>query len=534
MRAPHQDRLVCLFSRGFDYSGQQQIQSACCRPDHSYCPVCLGPTSLTIAELNAMTRPNILFVIADDASHFGCYGHTFVNTPNIDRVARQGIRFNHAFTTNPKCAPSRASILTGRHTWQNLESSQHWNHWPDGLEVFTDRMEESGYRIGYTGKAWGPGDWKRCGRTRNPVGPDFNQHQLTPPTETGIRPNDYTKNFEHFLQDADDPQQPFFFWFGAHEPHRAYVFGEGERHGKSQEQIAKVPPYWPDSPEVRTDMLDYAYQIEWLDQHLGRMLDVLEQRGELDHTLVMVTSDNGCPFPRVKGQMYDDDFRLPFVAMCPSLIAPGRVVDDLISFVDIAPTCLEAAGLDGMPGGVGRSMFELFASQQSGRITNARDRAYMGRERHDMGREGDLGYPVRCLRTPEYLYCRNFEPERWPAGNPETGFTNCDSSPTKTQILDLHSTGQDPSYWELAFGKRPLEELYDIRADPHCMRNLAEEAEMQTIKQCLWSELQQELVQTGDPRLTGNPSYFDSIEDCSKAPHSWAHFEKGTFKPQQH
>ena len=476
------------------------------------------------------TQPNILFAIADDASHFSAYGHRFVNTPSFDRVAREGVIFTSAFTTNPKCAPSRASILTGRHTWQNRESCLHWNYWPDNLPVYPDLLEAAGYHIGFTGKGWAPGDWKRCGRTRNPAGPHYNARRLTPPEGTLISAVDYAANFADFLA-ARPAGQPFYFWYGGQEPHRHYVPGEGQRYGKKLEEVDEIPPYWPQEDVVRADMLDYAFEIEWFDRQLGLMLAQLEEIGELENTLVVVTSDNGAPFPRVKGQMYDDDFRLPCAARWPTRIKPGRRVDDLVSFVDLAPTFLEAAGAAPLPESPGRSLFDVLLAEGSGMVTPDRQRAYMGRERHDMGREGDLGYPVRCIRTPQYLYVRNFAPDRWPAGNPETNYTNCDGSPTKDRILALKEQG-DEFFWQLSFGKRPAEELYDIQADPHCLANLATQAEHAPVCASLWQELQTELLRTGDPRIAGEGDVFETYEYIVDAPHSWAHYVKGDWRPQ--
>jgi len=479
-------------------------------------------------------RPNILFAIADDASHFSAYGHSFLETPSFDRVARDGIRFSNAFTTNPKCAPSRASILTGRHTWQNREACLHWNHWPTDLPVYPDLVEQAGYHVGYTGKPWAPGDWKRSGRGRNPVGPEFNQRRLTPPEGSRISARDYAANFGDFL-DARPDSAPFCFWYGGHEPHRPYVPGEGQQAGRTPGDVTELPPYWPQEDIVRSDVLDYAYEIEWFDSQLGKMLKRLEDIGELANTLVIVTSDNGAPFPRVKGQMFDDDFRLPFAVMWHDRISPGQVVDDLVSFVDLAPTFLEAAEIsdklasDFLAPLPGRSLFDIF----DGSPSPTRKRAFMGRERHDMGRENDLGYPVRCIRTPEYLYVRNFAPDRWPAGNPETGFTNTDSSPTKTRILDLYTQGQT-TYWDMAFGKRPAEELYDIRADPHCMSNLAVRPEHSTLCDSLWFELETELRRTEDPRILGKDNFFENVEYIVDAPHSWARYLKGDWEPQKY
>jgi arylsulfatase A-like enzyme len=483
-------------------------------------------------------RPNILFVIADDASHYSAYGHRFVNTPCFDRVARDGVRFTGAFTTNPKCGPSRASILTGRHTWQNRDACLHFNYWPEGLAVFPDLLERAGYHIGFTGKPWAPGDWKRCGRPRNPVGPEYNERTLQPPEATAISKRDYAACFDDFLTDRDE-DQPFFFWCGGHEPHRFYVPGEGIRHGKRLEDVTEIPPYWPQEDVVRRDLLDYAFETEWFDQQVGRILTRLEALGELRHTLVVYTSDNGAPFPRVKGQMYDDDFRLPLSVMWPDRTPGGRVVDDLVSFTDFALTFLDAAEVQGMQRDAfanespGTSLFDILDADGSGTVAPHRKRVFMGRERHDLGREGDLGYPVRCVRTPEYLYVRNLMPDRWPAGNPETGYTNCDSSPTKRRILELKDQG-DERYWLWSFGKRPGEELYDVVSDPHCMNNLADAASYGEIQWSLRQALAAELKRSGDPRMVGDGAVFETYDYAGDAPHAWARYVAGEWTPQRY
>ena len=487
-------------------------------------------------------RPNILLALADDASHFSAYGHGFVHTPHFDRVARDGVRFDAMFTTNPKCAPSRASLLTGKHTWQLEEACNHYCVFPgpDRLEVYPDLLEAAGYHVGYTGKGWDPGDWKRQGRTRNPAGTEYNALTLTPPEGSKIKDHDYAGNFAAFLDTRrgdTDGGQPFCFWYGGKEPHRPYAFGESLRHGKSLDEIhaGDVPPYWPDNRTVRTDLLDYAFETEWFDDQLGQMLSLLEERGELDNTLVIVTSDNGCPFPRVKGQMFDDDFRLPCAAMWPAAIPPGRVVEDLCSFIDLCPTFLELAGLEIPESLPGRSLMDVLSASGAsggGRISPQRDRAFMGRECHDLGREDDVGYPVRCVRTPTHLYVRNFSPELWPAGNPETRYTNCDSSPTKEYILAMHRGGAS-HFHDLSFGKRPGEQLFDVVADPFCMTNLADDPAHRPAADTLWHELEAVLRATGDPRIDGRGDIFNQYEYVGheRASHSWKAWVEGWWRP---
>jgi N-sulfoglucosamine sulfohydrolase len=477
-------------------------------------------------------KPNILFAIADDASHMSAYGHKFVNTPNFDRVAEEGILFKNAFTTNPKCAPSRASILTGRHTWQLEEACNHCGIFPAKFRVYPDLLEEVGYFVGYTGKGWAPGDWEKGGFARNPAGVEYNDRKLTPPVDTNISNKDYAANFDEFLNNKP-AGRPFCFWYGAHEPHRHYNEGEGLRAGKKLDDV-EVPPYLPDSDIVKSDILDYAYEIEWFDRQLGLMLDKLQESGELDNTLIVVTSDNGMPFPRVKGQMYEDDFHLP-LALCWKESCPGgREVEDLVSLMELAPTFLEAAGLKMDPQMPEKSLMDIIKSDESGQVVESRDRVYMGRERHDMGREGDVGYPVRCIRTKRYLYVKNFKPELWPAGNPETGFTNCDSSPTKSLILEMKEKGLDDNYYNLSFGKRPGEELYDIKKDPACINNLADKDKYQEIKDELWKDLKKKLEETGDPRISGNADIFDEYEYVGQAKHSWKNYIEATFEKQSY
>ena len=275
------------------------------------------------------------------------------------------------------------------------------------------------------------------------------------------------------------------------------------------------------------------YEIEWFDKHLKSMIDILEKSGELDNTIIVVTSDNGMPFPRVKGQMYEYDFNLPLAICWKNKVKGKRVVDDIVSFIDFAPTFLQAADIEAPEYWTGKSLMDILLSDKSGLVNSQRCRAFMGRERHDMGRENDVGYPVRCIRTEKYIYVRNFEPERWPAGNPETNYTNCDSSPTKSLILKQHENNND-FYYNLAFAKRPLEELYDIIADPECIHNLASNKNYFEIKEELWIELKMKLEETKDPRISGKGDIFDNYKYAEEAPHSWKNYINGTFKPQDY
>ena len=275
----------------------------------------------------------------------------------------------------------------------------------------------------------------------------------------------------------------------------------------------RVPKYWPDNATVRGDMLDYAVEVEHLDTQLGKVLAQLEARGELDRTLIIVTSDNGMPFPRVKGSTYENANHLPFAIRWPAGIArPGRKVSDYVGFADLAPTFLEAAGLawekSGLLPASGRSLFDIFKSDGAQSLPG-RDFTLIGRERNDLGRPQDQGYPVRGIVTAGLIYLENAEPSRWPACNPETGYLDTDASPTKSFILQARRTqGADP-FWELCFGMRPGRELYDLTTDADCVTNLASARpdDTERLRSKLWAELKQQ----GDLRALGRGAEYEAF-----------------------
>ncbi|MDD2598719.1 MAG: sulfatase, partial [Kiritimatiellae bacterium] len=455
--------------------------------------------------------PNILFVIADDWSfgHAGAYGCSWIKTPAFDRVARDGILFTRAYTPSAKCAPSRSCILTGRNPWQLEEAANHWCFFPAKFKSFVEALSANGYFTGRTAKGWAPGIAKDAdGNHRNMAGRPFNARKCKPPTR-GISNNDYAANFTDFL-DAAPEGQPWCFWLGAFEPHRGYEFMSGARvANKKLTDIDKVPAYWPDNETVRHDMLDYALEVEYFDSHLARVVAELEQRGKLADTLVVVTSDNGMPFPRVKGQTYGNSNHLPLAMMWQNGIKrAGVVVDDYVSFIDLAPTFLEVAELSpaksGMQRITGRSLTDILYSGKAGQVNPARDHLLVGRERNDFGRPHDQGYPVRGIVKDNKLYLNNFKPERYPSCNPETGYLDVDGSPTKTEVLKARKSADAGRYWEITFGKRGAEELYDLSEDSECMNNLVASEKHQQLFNSLKTQLLAKLKEQHDPRVIGN------------------------------
>ncbi|RJP27043.1 MAG: heparan N-sulfatase [Candidatus Omnitrophota bacterium] len=484
----------------------------------------LAPFSLVVPSSSSFAarkdrsekKPNILFCIADDASypHMGAYGCPWINTPGFDRVANEGILFTHAYTPNAKCAPSRACILTGRNSWQLEEAANHWCFFPEKFKTYPEVLVEHGYHVGYTAKGWAPGvPGTINGQKRLLTGKAYDTRKTVPPTRA-INKNDYAANFQDFLDDKPDGV-PFCFWYGSTEPHRAYEYESGIRKGgKNTAQIDKVFSFWPDNETVRTDMLDYAFEIEYFDLHLQKMMALLEERGELDNTLIVVTADNGMPFPRIKGQEYEYSNHLPLAIMWKQGIQKsGRIVDDYVSFIDFAPTFLELAGIQekqsGMQSIAGRNLSDILYSKKSGRVNRKRDHVLIGKERHDIGRPNDWGYPIRGIVKDDFLYLHNFEPARWPAGNPETGYLNADGSPTKTECVQARNNPDLHHYWQWNLGKRPAEELYNVKEDPDCMKNLAETNQYKDLKTKLKEQLFVELKKQQDPRMDKKGTVFD-------------------------
>ncbi len=471
--------------------------------------------------LAAETPPNILFAIADDWSvHSGAYGTRWTTTPTLDRVAREGLRFTNAYTPMAKCAPSRAIILTGRQLWQNEEAGNHLAYFPAKLTAWPEVLTKQGWNMGYTGKGWGPGIAKNvAGKPRQLTGKSYSTRKAKP-LASGMSNLDYAGNFVDFL-DAAPAKTPWCFWYGCYEPHRGYEAGSGQAQGRKKPQdIERVPSYWPDTELVRNDILDYAVEVEHFENHLARMVAELEKRGQLENTLIIVTSDHGMPFPRVKGYAYHDSNHVPLLIRWPGKINnPGRVIDDFVDFTDLAPTILAAAGIDATTSGMlpitGQPWQPIFASDKAGRVVPERDHVLVGKERTDVGRPHDWGYPIRGIATADYLYLRNAEPTRWPAGNPETGYLDTDASPTKTLILELGRMNRADKYWQLNFGMRPAEELYDLREDPDCIHNLA--AETRHAKQLaeLKERLDKKLREQSDPRIAGNGHIFDEYPATS-------------------
>ena len=446
-------------------------------------------------------RPNVLFIIADDASrHFGeSYGCDWVKTPHIDRLAAEGIVFDNFYVATSKCSPSRAAILTGRNPWQLEDAANHYPTFPPRFMAFPEACAAAGIACGSAGKVWEPGTALTAeGKPRN-----FGLRAVTG--------KDAGAGLASFLT-RRDKDKPFFYWFGSRRPHRNYKRDSGLAAGKQPTDIDRVPAIWPDTDVIRRDMLDYAAAIESFDGEVGSLLAALDTAGETANTIVVVTSDNGMPFPRVKGHTFDEAHHMPLVVRWPAGIArPGRRETALLSGIDFAPTFLELFGVDGRAGGMEPQTGQSFGDLLRGEPTRERPFVIIGRERNNAfarpGTPSGLGYPARGIRQGDFLYVHNFAPDRWPCGNPELKLLDTDDGPTKQAIV---AAGPNDPHWQLCFGKRPADELYYLATDPDCVHNLAAEPAQAERLELLRRTLMAELTRQEDPRVLGRGDEFDN------------------------
>lgn len=500
---------------------------------------------------NESERPNILFAISDDQSfaHTSFLGCKFVNTPAFDRIALEGIYFSNCYVPSPGCAPSRSALVTGRHHWQNEQSGQHGSSWLKKHIPFTDLLVEAGYATGRTGKGVFPFLYARnendsLWRHKDAAGEEHSNiiyTQDSPDDERisyEISKVNYFENFKFFMENVRG-EKPFFFWYGGWEPHRDYEKDAWKRLSKSLDDV-KVPGFLPDNEIVRGDLLDYALEIEWFDLHLQKMLEYLEEKGELDNTIVIVTSDNGMPFPRAKANCYEYGVHVPLAIRYSDKFPGERIVDDFVSFIDIAPTILELTQIpaEKMLPMTGRSLLQVLESEKQGNVSKNNNMVFFGRERHSSSRYKNLGYPQRSIRTKDFLLIWNIKPKRWPAGapqalNPESteellplygidnqgihhsdwAFTDIDASPTKSFIIEHWEDESVKLFFELAHSKRPEFELYNIKNDPFNLHNNSGRTEYKKIEDELKELLFAELERTNDPRIIGpDKEIFDSYE----------------------
>ncbi len=501
-------------------------------------------------------QPNIVFAFADD---WGRYASAYrrvegsrslnhlIDTPNFDRIAREGALFTNAFVPAPSCTPCRSSILSGQYFWQTgLGAILQGALWDESIPTYPLELEKSGYHIGYTYKVWSPGKAANApygaDRTRyESAGTNYRRfsHWATEHAgEWGVERakqvllDETRDNFNSFLS-ARPKGKPFCYWWGPTNTHRTWERGSGKAlWGLNPDDLkGRLPDFLPDVHEVREDVCDYLGECQAVDAGLGVLIQRLKDIREFDNTLIVVSGDHGIPgFPRAKCNLYDIGCEVALAARWPGNIPAGRTIEDFVNLMDLAPTFLEAAGVD-MPNTMtGKSLLSVLKSEQNGLVDPQRTFVVTGRERHvATAREGQLPYPQRAIRTGDFLYIHNFAPDRWPMGDPQglddpnaeapsvqdltwntrVAYPDLDASPTKAYMIHHRAKKDMRELFEIGFGKRPQEELYDLRVDPHYMNNIADDPEYDPIREELAANLMRTLREQNDPRLVESPCRFE-------------------------
>jgi arylsulfatase A-like enzyme len=501
------------------------------------------------------TRPNILFAFADDwGRHASVYAKTdgpgglndVVQTPNFDRLASRGVLFRNAYVNAPSCTPCRSSLLSGQYFWRTGRGAiLRGAVWDSKIPTFPLLLNDAGYHIGKTFKVWSPGypaDAPYGGRTYSyqKAGGRFNgfSQNVTKMVAAGKSLDDakgvlfdeVRDNFKMFLEKRN-ADQPFCYWFGPTNVHRKWIKGSGKKLWNIDPDSlkGKMPPFLPDVPVVREDMADYFGEVAAFDEALGVLLAELKEAGELDNTLIVVSGDHGAPgFPHGKCNLYDFGTGVPLAIAGPGVVG-GRVVDDFVNLPDLAPTFLETGAVKIPDVMTARSLWPVLKSEKEGLVDPLRTYVLTGRERHvEIARAGHLPYPQRAIRTADYQLVINFRPDRYPLGDPyrldgdnppstkevtentRTTLPDEDAGPTKAWLVDHRSDPKWKRYFDHAYGKRPREELFDMRKDPHQMHNVAADPAYAKVVTKLRKQLMAELKRTGDPRLIDNGKYFEN------------------------
>ena len=454
--------------------------------------------------------------------------------------------FTRAYVNAPSCTPCRSSLLTGRPFYTTgMGAILNGARWDGSIVSYPEALKAGGYAVGQTYKVWSPGspndapffarqyEYEKAGRQFN----RFSQAVSGAGNPAAVKDRLYGEvrdNFTAFLEDAGD--RPWLYWFGPTNVHRTWVQGSGkELWGIDPDSLeGNMPAFLPDVPTVREDFADYLGAVMAFDAALGVLLDELEARGELENTVIAVSGDHGAPgFPRGKCNLYDFGTAVPLAIAGPGVAAGpaggGRVVDDFVTLPDLAPTFLELAGVERPEGMTAASLVPVLESESEGNVDPTRTAAFFGRERHvGAARTGYLPYPQRGVRTDEYLYIRNFAPDRWPMGtapgygepgempdadklNADTraAFADLDASPTKTWMILRRAEPGVADLFDLGFLKRPAEELFHVPSDPHQIENVADDPAHAEAKAELSKRLMAHLTEHGDPRVTGDGATFD-------------------------
>ena len=511
--------------------------------------------SLNFSLLADSKKPNILFAFADDwGRHASVYaemdGPGTVNdvfkTTNFDLIAKSGVLFNNAYVNAPSCTPCRSSILSGQHFWRTGRGAiLQGAVWDESIPTWPLLLEKNGYHIGYTWKVWSPGSPKDApfGGNRNAyssAGVSFNgfSQTATKLISKGMTVEEakeellkqVRENFISMLSKRKEGQ-PFAYWFGPTNVHRKWIKGSGMNlWGISADSLkGKLPPFLPDVHTVREDFSDYLGEVKGFDLALGVLIEELKKVGLYDNTIIAISGDHGpAGFPYGKCNLYDFGTRVSLALSGPGIIG-NRVVNDFVTLPDLASTFLETGNVEVPNVMTSKSLWPILKSNKKGIVDESRDHVLTGRERHvAKARRGQMPYPQRAIRTDKYLYIMNFKPDRYPLGdhynldtdkeadvnqltnNTFVTIPDEDAGPTKAWIVKNRKDPKYKKYFSRAYGKRPLEELYDLGKDPYQMNNVARESGYERVRKELNQKLFNLLNETKDPRLLNDGSFFEN------------------------
>lgn len=423
---------------------------------------------LSFASANASSdsktpdkRPNLVLIIADDLAwdDVGCYGHPTIRTPNIDRLAKEGMRFTRAFVTASSCSPSRASMLTGRYPHNTDAEELHWPV-PKEQKTFVEELRKAGYWTASVGK-WHLGTAMKerfdLVKEADPTGFQLPANASSKTTNVIKATGDQSgcADWIPTLQ-ARPKDRPFFLWLASLDPHRDYEENISPKPYRPEEVV--VPPYLPDVPAVRKDLALYYDEISRLDGYVGLVLAELEKQGVSENTLIIFLSDNGRPFPRDKTTLYDGGIKTPFIVRWPNKVKAGSKCGRLVSSVDIAPTMLAAAGIKSPATIQGKDFGGLLHNPKS----HFRDYIYGEDNWHDYSDR------ARAVRSERFKYIHNDHPEF-----PNTPPADCVRSLSYRALQHLRTEGLLTEEKMTCFQPRSAEEFYDLEKDPYELHNLA-------------------------------------------------------------
>lgn len=435
-------------------------------------------------------RPNIVFVLSDDHSYpyLGTYGIQPMKTPSLDRFAAEGMKFHRMFTTAPQCVPSRASLMTGRSPVA-CRISRFSSPLPRDEVTFPEVLKkEGGYFVGVLGRSY---HLDGSGLTPKASADVFDSHRL----RTFQDRFDYVdatgqENIPARMKEFFDQRpagKPYFLWVNFSDPHHPWTTGSHP----PEPAAVKVPGSLPDLPGVRGDLSRYMGEIEHMDGDFQRVLDILKNRAGLDNTLIIFTGDNGMAFPSGKGSLHDPGLNVPLLAWWPGVIQPSAESHALISGEDIAPTCLEAAGLAVPERISGRSFLPLLRGQPF----KARQHLFAERGPHggatftEQTTASSVDYS-RAVRSDRYKLIYNV--------TPNLRYQPVDSAgdPSWKDITQAHEQNQLATEFETLWftSPRPVYELYDLEQDPSEQHNLAGEKNLATVMTELKTALQEKMI----------------------------------------